>query len=51
MGLIYFGKQKLRAKFDMIIDKEESVVRNERREIQMHYSVHIVWTRRRDWVQ
>ena len=35
----------MRAKFDMILDKEESVVRNEKGEIQMHYSVHVVWTR------
>ena len=44
--ILYFGKQNLRAKFDMILDHEESVVRNEKGEIQMHYSVHVVWTRR-----
>ncbi|KAF8430415.1 putative 2-heptaprenyl-1,4-naphthoquinone methyltransferase [Tirmania nivea] len=39
--------ERFRKSFDEILDKDNSVNRNNKGEIEMHYIVHVAWTRKR----
>lgn len=39
--------EKFRKTFDEILNKDKSVIKNNKGEIEMHHIVHVAWTRKR----